>query len=118
MATEKIRQEEMSETEQMVETESLVRKDSSAITPDIADPVVEVENLNLKYGEKQALYNVNLEIPKNEYTLSVCNVLIDRFGKRVRFLENHSDPFSQICYINCPVINIISVYPYFPGNGA
>ena len=68
MATEKIRQEEMSETEQMVETESLVRKDSSAITPDIADPVVEVENLNLKYGEKQALYNVNLEIPKNEAT--------------------------------------------------
>ena len=68
MATEKIGQEEMSETEQTTLIAADPAKDRSAITPDIADPVVEVENLNLKYGENPALYNISLQIPKNQAT--------------------------------------------------
>lgn len=58
----------MSETEQMVKAETAHKKDNSAINPNIADPVVEVENLNLKYGDKPALHNIYLEIPKNQAT--------------------------------------------------
>ena len=68
MATEKVRYEEMSEIEHTVKTATESVKDSSAIKPDIADPVVEVENLNLKYGEKPALHNIYLQIPKNQAT--------------------------------------------------
>jgi len=58
----------MSEIEQTVKMATKSVKDNSAIKPDIADPVVEVENLNLKYGEKPALYNIFLQIPKNQAT--------------------------------------------------
>jgi phosphate transport system ATP-binding protein len=58
----------MSETEQMVKAETVHKQDNSAIYPKIADPVVEVENLNLKYGNKPALHNIYLEIPKNQAT--------------------------------------------------
>ena len=58
----------MSETEQMVKVETARKQDNSAINPNIADPVVEVENLNLKYGDKPALHNIYLEIPKNQAT--------------------------------------------------
>jgi phosphate transport system ATP-binding protein len=58
----------MSETEQMVKAETAHKQDNSAINPKIADPVVEVENLNLKYGDKPALHNIYLEIPKNQAT--------------------------------------------------
>lgn len=68
MATEKVRNEEMSETEQTVVTAAAHQQDNSAIKPNIADPVVEVENLNLKYGDKPALLDIYLEIPKNQAT--------------------------------------------------
>ncbi|MEE9192995.1 MAG: phosphate ABC transporter ATP-binding protein PstB [Thermodesulfobacteriota bacterium] len=58
----------MSETEQTVKAETAHKQDNSAINPNIADPVVEVENLNLKYGDKPALHNIYLEIPKNQAT--------------------------------------------------
>jgi len=58
----------MSEIEQMVKAETVHKQDNSAIYPKIADPVVEVENLNLKYGNKPALHNIYLEIPKNQAT--------------------------------------------------
>jgi len=58
----------MSETEQMVKAETAHKQDNSAINPNIADPVVEVENLNLKYGDKPALQNIYLEISKNQAT--------------------------------------------------
>ncbi len=58
----------MSETEQMVKAETAHKQDNSAINPNIADPVIEVENLNLKYGDKPALQNIYLEIPKNQAT--------------------------------------------------
>ena len=58
----------MSETEQIVKVETAHKQDNSAINPNIADPVVEVENLNLKYGDKPALHNIYLEIPKNQAT--------------------------------------------------
>jgi len=58
----------MSETEQMVKAETAHKQDNSAINPNIADPVIEVENLNLKYGDKPALHNIYLEIPKNQAT--------------------------------------------------
>ena len=58
----------MSETGQMVKAETAHKQDNSAINPNIADPVVEVENLNLKYGDKPALHNIYLEIPKNQAT--------------------------------------------------
>ncbi|MHB8103671.1 MAG: phosphate ABC transporter ATP-binding protein PstB [Methanosarcina sp.] len=34
----------------------------------IAQPHIEVENLNLWYGEKQALMNISMQIPKNSVT--------------------------------------------------
>jgi len=58
----------MSETEQMVKVETAHKQDNSAINPNIADPVIEVENLNLQYGDKPALHNIYLEIPKNQAT--------------------------------------------------
>ena len=58
----------MSETEQMVKAETAHKQVNSAINPNIADPVVEVENLNLKYGDKPALQNIYLEISKNQAT--------------------------------------------------
>ncbi|MGH7888935.1 MAG: phosphate ABC transporter ATP-binding protein PstB [Thermodesulfobacteriota bacterium] len=35
---------------------------------DIPDPIVEVENLTLKYGDKKALIDINMHIPKNQVT--------------------------------------------------
>jgi len=35
---------------------------------DIADPIVEIENLTLKYGDKKALIDINMNIPKNQVT--------------------------------------------------
>jgi phosphate transport system ATP-binding protein len=34
----------------------------------IVDPLIQVENVNLKYGAKQALFNVNLDIPGRKAT--------------------------------------------------
>ena len=34
----------------------------------VAQPQIEVENLNLWYGEKQALKNISMQIPKNSVT--------------------------------------------------
>ena len=61
-------EKEMSEIEEKIATEPEQEKDNSAIKPKIEDPVVEVENLNLKYGEKPALFDISLEIPKNQAT--------------------------------------------------
>jgi phosphate transport system ATP-binding protein len=36
--------------------------------PVIADPMIQVKELNLKYGAKQALFNVNLDIPGKKAT--------------------------------------------------
>ena len=58
----------MSEIKEKITAEGQNLKEKSAITPDIDDPVVEVENLNLKYGEKPALFNISLEISKNQAT--------------------------------------------------
>lgn len=68
MATEEVSQEEMSETEETVVAESEQVRELSAIRPEIPDPIVEVKNLNLKYGDTPALYEISLEIPKNQAT--------------------------------------------------
>ena len=34
----------------------------------IAQPHIEIEHLNLWYGEKQALMNISMQIPKNSVT--------------------------------------------------
>jgi phosphate transport system ATP-binding protein len=34
----------------------------------IADPIIQVTDMNLKYGQKQALFNVNLDIPPRKAT--------------------------------------------------
>jgi len=34
----------------------------------ISDPIIQVKDLNLKYGEKQALFDVNLDIPRRKAT--------------------------------------------------
>ncbi len=68
MATEKIGQEDMNEIEQTVKAETGPIHNNLAIKPYIADPVIEVENLNLKYGEKPALHDICLAIPKNQAT--------------------------------------------------
>ena len=36
--------------------------------PTIVDPMIQVKELNLKYGEAQALFNVTLEIPRRKAT--------------------------------------------------
>ena len=65
MASEHPKQanEEMSQIKEQAKTE-----DDSAIKPEISDPVVEVENLYLKYGPTEALTNICMEIPKNKTT--------------------------------------------------
>ncbi len=35
---------------------------------EVTDTCIEVENLNMFYGEKQALFNINMEIPKKKVT--------------------------------------------------
>ena len=35
---------------------------------DIPDPIVEIETLTLKYGDKKALIDINMDIPKNQVT--------------------------------------------------
>ena len=68
MATEELRREEMSEIEQKAQVNIDAPDDKSAIRPEIADPVVEVENLYLKYGDKEALTDIWMQIPKNQAT--------------------------------------------------
>lgn len=68
MATEELRREEMSEIEQTAEVKTEEVDDKLAITPEIADAVVEVENLYLKYGDKEALTDIWMQIPKNQAT--------------------------------------------------
>ena len=65
MATEELRREEMSEIKQLTEVKVDEVDEKSTIKPDIDDPVVEVENLYLKYGEKEALTNIWIEIQRN-----------------------------------------------------
>ena len=67
MATEQVKNEDMSEIKEEIDsvTESV---ESSAINPDIPDPIVEVNNLNLSYGDKQALIDISLKIPKHKAT--------------------------------------------------
>jgi phosphate transport system ATP-binding protein len=38
------------------------------VMPTIVDPMIQVKELNLKYGEAQALFNVTLEIPRRKAT--------------------------------------------------
>jgi len=67
LATEQVKHEEMSEIKEEIEnaTEST---EKSAINPEIPDPIVEVHNLNLKYGDKPALIDISLKIPKHKAT--------------------------------------------------
>ena len=67
MATEQVRQEEMSEIKEQIENIA-ENEENTAINPDIPDPIVVVDNLNLKYGEKPALLGVSLKIPKHKAT--------------------------------------------------
>ena len=41
---------------------------SQPVASDQANPIVEVENLNMFYGETQALYDIDLSIPEREVT--------------------------------------------------
>ena len=38
------------------------------VMPTIVDPMIQVKELNLKYGEAQALFNVTLEVPRRKAT--------------------------------------------------
>lgn len=40
----------------------------NAVAVDVSNPIVEVEKLNLFYGEAQALYDIDLSIPEREVT--------------------------------------------------
>lgn len=42
--------------------------DGATVAAEVVDPIVEVENLNLFYGQAQALYDINLSIPECEVT--------------------------------------------------
>ncbi|MGI9554268.1 MAG: phosphate ABC transporter ATP-binding protein PstB [Thermodesulfobacteriota bacterium] len=57
----------MSEIKEQIENIS-ESTENSAINPDIPDPIVEVDNLNLKYGDKPALIGISLKIPKHKAT--------------------------------------------------
>ena len=67
MATEQVKHEEMSEIKEGIENVT-ERVEKSAINPDIPDPIVEVDNLNLSYGDKPALIGISLKIPKHKAT--------------------------------------------------
>ena len=67
MATERVKHEEMSEIKEEIENVT-DRTEESAINPDIPDPIVEVDNLNLSYGDKPALIGISLKIPKHKAT--------------------------------------------------
>ena len=47
-----------------------VQDDENTLTimPDIRNPIVEVSNLNLYYGETQALFDIDLRIPEHRVT--------------------------------------------------
>ncbi len=44
------------------------RLHDEALNPPIEDPLLEIEDLSLWYGDKQALFDVSLKIPKNKIT--------------------------------------------------
>jgi phosphate transport system ATP-binding protein len=48
--------------------ETANRKPGSSVIPGLENPMVEIKNLNFYYGEKRALHNVSMIIPKNKVT--------------------------------------------------
>lgn len=51
----------------MAEMERVEEKET-AIVPEIDDPVAEVKDLNLFYGETQALFDIGLQVPEHQVT--------------------------------------------------
>ena len=60
----KLNQQDIADETDSIQDEEVERVD----LPEIADPVVQVNDLVLKYGEKVALKNIFLEIPRNKAT--------------------------------------------------
>lgn len=52
----------------MAEAELAVNTQLEAIVPDIQDPIVTVSDLNLYYGETQALFDIDMQIPEHRVT--------------------------------------------------
>ena len=44
------------------------RSEAAAVNPKIADPILAIEDLSLWYGEKQAIHDITLRIPKKKIT--------------------------------------------------
>lgn len=42
---------------------------------------------------------------------SICDVLIDRLRKRIRFLENHAYLFAQLDDLDVPAVDVLAVDP-------
>ena len=57
-----------------------------------------------------AIFFANTGDPK-----TVGNIFIDRFWKWIRFLENHSDLFPQLCHIHVRRIDIGAIDSNFAG---
>jgi phosphate transport system ATP-binding protein len=58
----------MSPTRDAPETGILEPGRDPALNPEVTDPVLSVERLSLWYGEKQALYDVSMRIPRHRIT--------------------------------------------------
>jgi phosphate transport system ATP-binding protein len=58
----------MSLTPETPATGTLDPAQDPALNPEVADPVLTVERLSLWYGEKQALYDVSMKIPRHRIT--------------------------------------------------
>ena len=49
-------------------TPSKIRVPEKSVLPGLEHPMVEIENLNFYYGEKRALHDISMTIPKNKVT--------------------------------------------------
>lgn len=71
VGTQNVKQIREMEMEKKIEsdiTESIDNKKAPYAKFEVPDPVVEVNDLNLYYGSKQALKNIYMDIPKNKAT--------------------------------------------------
>jgi len=62
------RPDPMSLTPDVPETGTLEPGRDPALNPEVPDPVLTVRNLSLWYGEKQALFDVSMKIPRHRIT--------------------------------------------------
>lgn len=81
----------------------------SYIIRDIPDPLVGIKDLSLSYGEKQALFNIDMKIPKNMITAYIGP---SGCGKStlLRCLNRLNDLIDSVTITGTVVINGVDIY--------